>query len=78
MGKRELRPRQEWIEVPVPALVNEEVFALAQEQLQKNAHHSLRRTVEPTLLQGMLVEFRVKQVFPDVTHLFLCLLLCFP
>lgn len=49
------RPRQEWIEVPVPALVTEEVFALAQEQLQKNAHHSPRRTIEPTLLQGMLV-----------------------
>jgi site-specific DNA recombinase len=49
------RPRQDWIEVPVPALVSEEVFALAQEQLQKNAHHSPRRTVEPTLLQGMLV-----------------------
>jgi site-specific DNA recombinase len=49
------RPRQEWIEVPVPALVTEEVFALAQEQLQKNAHHAPRRTIEPTLLQGMLV-----------------------
>jgi site-specific DNA recombinase len=49
------RPRQEWIEVPVPALVGEAVFAMAQEQLQKNAHHSPRRTIEPTLLQGMLV-----------------------
>jgi site-specific DNA recombinase len=49
------RPRQEWIEVPVPPLVSEEVFALAEEQLQKNAHHSPRRTIEPTLLQGMLV-----------------------
>jgi site-specific DNA recombinase len=37
-------PRQEWIEVPVPALVTEEMFALAQEQLQKNAHHSPRRS----------------------------------
>jgi site-specific DNA recombinase len=49
------RPRAEWIEVPVPALVNEEMFALAQEQLEKNKRHSPRRTVEPTLLQGMLV-----------------------
>ena len=49
------RPRAEWIEVPVPALVSEEMFALAQEQLEKNKHHSPRRTVEPTLLQGMLV-----------------------
>jgi site-specific DNA recombinase len=49
------RPRSEWIEVPVPALVAEETFALAQEQLVKNKHHSPRRTIEPTLLQGMLV-----------------------
>jgi len=49
------RPRTEWIEVPVPALVSEEMFALAQEQLEKNKRHAPRRTVEPTLLQGMLV-----------------------
>ena len=49
------RPRVDWIEVPVPPLVNEEMFALAQEQLQQNKHHSPRRTIEPTLLQGMLV-----------------------
>jgi hypothetical protein len=36
-------------------LVSEDTFALAQEQLQKNKHHSPRRTIEPTLLQGMLV-----------------------
>jgi len=41
--------------VPVPPLVSEEVFAWAQEQLQKNRRHSPRRTMEPTLLQGMLV-----------------------
>jgi site-specific DNA recombinase len=39
----------------VPALVSEEMFALAQGQLDKNKHHSPRRTIEPTLLQGMLV-----------------------
>ena len=39
----------------MPALVSEEMFALAQEQLEKNKRHSPRRTVEPTLLQGMLV-----------------------
>src|SRR6185295_7746599 len=49
------RPRQDWIEIRVPALVSEDTFALAQEQLQKNKHHSPRRTIEPTLLQGMLV-----------------------
>src|SRR5437016_10192325 len=49
------RPRADWIEVSVPALVSKETFALAQEQLTKNKHHSPRRTIEPTLLQGMLV-----------------------
>lgn len=49
------RPCQDWIEIAVPALISEEVFALAQEQLEKNKQHSRRRTIEPTLLQGMLV-----------------------
>ena len=49
------RPREEWIEIPVPAVVNEETFALAQERLEKNKRLSPRRTIEPTLLQGMLV-----------------------
>jgi site-specific DNA recombinase len=49
------RPREEWIEVMVPALVGEQVFALAQEQLEKNKQYSPRRTKKPTLLQGILV-----------------------
>jgi site-specific DNA recombinase len=49
------RPRPDWIEIAVPALVNEEIFAFAQERLEKNRHYSRRRTIEPTLLQGMLV-----------------------
>jgi len=49
------RPRPDWIEMAVPALVSEATFALAQEQLESNKHHSPRRTIEPSLLQGMLV-----------------------
>ena len=49
------RPHEEWIEIPVPALVDEETFSFAQEQLEKNRHYARRRTIEPTLLQGMLV-----------------------
>ena len=49
------RPRQDWIEIAVPPLISEEIFALAQEQLEKNKRHSPRRTIEPTLLQGILV-----------------------
>jgi site-specific DNA recombinase len=49
------RLRQDWIEIAVPALISEETFALAQEQLEQNKRHSPRRTLEPSLLQGMLV-----------------------
>ena len=49
------RPREEWIEIPVPALVSEEQFEQAQEQLEANKRHARRRTKEATLLQGMLV-----------------------
>ena len=54
-GAHQERPRGEWIEIPVPPLINEETFALAQECLQKNKLFALRRTKEPTLLQGILV-----------------------
>jgi site-specific DNA recombinase len=49
------RPRPDWIEIAVPALVSEQTFDLAQEQLEQNKRHSPRRTIEPSLLQGMLV-----------------------
>jgi site-specific DNA recombinase len=49
------RQRQDWIEIAVPALISAETFALAQEQLEQNKRHSPRRTLEPSLLQGMLV-----------------------
>ena len=48
------RPRAEWIEIPVPALVSEDTFALAQENLQRNRLHSPRRTIEPSILQGLV------------------------
>ena len=54
-GSDQERPRQEWIEIPVPALISEETFALAQEQLQKNKQFASRRTRRPALLQGVLV-----------------------
>jgi site-specific DNA recombinase len=49
------RPREEWMEIGVPAIVSDETFALAQERLEQNKRFSPRRTIEPTLLQGMLV-----------------------
>src|SRR6266481_8106607 len=47
------RPREEWIEIPVPALVSEESFARAQELLQENKIRSRRRTIEPSIVQGL-------------------------
>jgi site-specific DNA recombinase len=49
------RDAQEWIAVPVPALVSEDIFAMAQERLIENKRFSARRTKAPTLLQGLLV-----------------------
>ncbi len=49
------RPKNEWIEISVPAIISEETFALAHERLEKNKQLSMRRTKEPTLLQGILV-----------------------
>ncbi|MFQ5930039.1 MAG: recombinase family protein [Acidobacteriota bacterium] len=48
-------PREDWIEIPVPPIVSCHTFGLAQELLEKNKHYSTRRTIEPTLLQGILI-----------------------
>src|SRR5260370_22522290 len=49
------RPKEEWIGLPVPALVSEEAFARAAEKLSENRRFASRNTKEPTLLQGLLV-----------------------
>jgi site-specific DNA recombinase len=48
------RPREEWIEIPVPALVTEETFARAQELLYHNKVRSRRRTIAPSIVQGLV------------------------
>jgi site-specific DNA recombinase len=48
------RPREEWIEIPVPALVSEDGFVRAQELLQENKKRSRRRTIEPSIVQGLV------------------------
>jgi len=49
------RPREEWIEIAVPAIISKETFAFANERLEQNKRFSPRRTIEPSLLHGMLV-----------------------
>jgi site-specific DNA recombinase len=48
------RPREEWIEIPVPALVTEDRFARAQELLHQNKIRSRRRTIAPSVVQGLV------------------------
>ena len=48
------RPREDWIEIPVPAIVSEETFALAGERLALNKARSPRRTRTPSVVQGLV------------------------
>ena len=48
------RPREEWIEIPVPALVTKESFDRAQELLHENKIRSRRRTIAPSVVQGLV------------------------
>ena len=47
------RPRKDWIEIPVPAIVSEETFALAEERLAANKAFSRRRTRTLSVAQGL-------------------------
>lgn len=47
--------RDQWIEIPVPPLVDEETFEWAQQRLEQNRKQASRRTAEPSLLQSLVV-----------------------
>jgi site-specific DNA recombinase len=48
------RPHQDWIAIAVPPIVSEETFALAQERLEANKIYAPRRTITPSLVQGLV------------------------
>jgi site-specific DNA recombinase len=48
------RPQDEWIAIPVPPIIDEQTFALAQERLEANKTHAPRRTVVPSVVQGLV------------------------
>jgi site-specific DNA recombinase len=48
------RPRNDWIEIAVPAIVADETFARAQELLAQNKVQAPRRTVTPSIVQGLV------------------------
>src|SRR6516165_5166661 len=48
------RPRQEWTEIAVPAIVDEDTFARVQQRLEDNKKFAPRNsTIPPSLLQGL-------------------------
>jgi site-specific DNA recombinase len=48
------RDRSDWIGIPVPVIVDNEMFELAQELFKRNIKLSLRNTREGSLLQGLI------------------------
>jgi site-specific DNA recombinase len=47
------RPRERWLEIPVPAIVSEETFARVARRLEDNKRFAARNTKVPSLLQGL-------------------------
>ena len=48
------RPQSEWIAIPVPAIITEEMFAQAEELLKSNKNRAPRRTIAPSVVQGLV------------------------
>ena len=55
MVARTTRPREEWIELAIPAILDETTFARAQQRRADNRRFSPRKTTVATLLQGLCV-----------------------
>jgi site-specific DNA recombinase len=47
------RPREEWTEIPVPAIVDEDTFARVGQRLADNKRFATRGSLAPSLLQGL-------------------------
>ncbi len=56
-GRQAVEPvaPEQWIQIPVPALIDEQTFALAQQRVGQGKRLSPRNTRQPSLLQGILV-----------------------
>jgi site-specific DNA recombinase len=48
------RSQDEWIAIPVPPIIDEPTFALTQERLEANKTHAPRRTIVPSVVQGLV------------------------
>lgn len=47
-------PHEQWITVPVPAIISSELFSAAQQRLATNKQLARRNTIYPYLLRGMI------------------------
>ena len=47
------RPKEEWTQIPVPAIVTEDTFERVQQRLEDNKRFAARNTKVPSLLQGL-------------------------
>jgi len=47
------RPREEWIEIGVPAIISAQTFERAAQQLADNKRYASRNSKVPSLLQGL-------------------------
>ena len=51
--KTAARPREEWLQIPVPAIVDQVTFARVRQRLEDNKRFAARNTKVPSLLQGL-------------------------
>ena len=47
------RPRDQWLEIPVPAIISPDTFERAGQRLEDNKRYAARNTKVPSLLQGL-------------------------
>jgi len=47
------RPREEWTQIPVPAIVAQDTFDRTRQRLEDNKRYAARNTKVPSLLQGL-------------------------
>ena len=54
-AKKVARPREEWTEIAVPAIVDQDTFARAQQRMADNKRFAARNTKAPSLLQSLAI-----------------------
>src|SRR6266487_2126425 len=47
------RPKEEWTQIPVPAIVSQDTFDRVRQRLEDNKRYAARNTKVPSLLQGL-------------------------